>query len=176
MMNNMADVGPMRCRAWMVVLLSQLLLAGSAVAQSAAVAGSEAVELAARTADPMTGAMTDEVFDTAARVSRCKRFFRLPLGPIDECRTAIVGSAVGAVLTTGAFQWWKRGFSKEFTRVSEGGFGRETQTGGVDKLSHAYSFYIGTRLVSDALQWGGASKTEALVTSALANAGTAYLI
>lgn len=62
------------------------------------------------------------------------------------------------------------------TRVDEGGFGRETYTGGVDKLSHAYSFYIGTRLVSDALQWGGASKTEAMVTSVLANAGTSYLI
>ena len=31
-------------------------------------------------------------------------------------------------------------------------------------------------MVSDALRWGGTGKTEAMVTSALANAGTAYLI
>ena len=59
MMNNMARGGPMRCRAW-VVVLSQLVLASSALAQSAAVAGSETVESTALTADPMTGAMTDE--------------------------------------------------------------------------------------------------------------------
>lgn len=147
--------------------------AGAQVASADVQAGSQFSSL---TSTAITGAMTEEVLDNAARVARCKQLFRLPWGPLDQCRTAIVGTAMGAVLTTGAFQWWKRGFSKDFTRVSEGGFGRETYTGGVDKLSHAYTFYIGTRLVNDALIWGGASKTEALVTSAVANAGTAYLI
>lgn len=114
--------------------------------------------------------------ERAQRNRRCQERLRLPWGPVADCRKAIVGSAVGAVLTTGAFQWWKRGFSSHLTRIQEGGFGRETYTGGVDKLSHAYTFYIGTRLVSDALQWGGASKGEALAISAAANAGTAYLI
>lgn len=112
----------------------------------------------------------------AERMRRCQQFFHLPFGPVGECRTAVVGSAMGAVLTTGAFQWWKRGFSSHMTRIDEGGFGRETYTGGVDKLSHAYTFYIGTRLVSDALQWGGYSKTESLVTSIVANAATGYMI
>ena len=87
-----------------------------------------------------------------------------------------VGSAVSLVLRTGAIQWWKRGFLSKITRIIEGGFGRENYTGGVDKLSHAYSFYIGTRVVNVALRWGGTGRTEAMVTSALANAGTAYLI
>ena len=166
-------------RVILCVALHLLLVSGASAqtdAPPAVFAGQSGAESTALTMNSMTGALTDEVLDNAARVTRCKQLFRLPLGPIDECRTAIVGSAVGAVLTTGAFQWWKRGFSKEFTRVSEGGFGRETYTGGVDKLSHAYTFYIGTRLLNDALQWGGASKTEALVTSAVANASTAYLI
>ena len=120
--------------------------------------------------------VTEATIDNAARSKRCQEFFRLPFGPIEQCRTAIVGGAMGAVLTTGAFQWWKRGFNSQITRVQEGGFGRETYTGGVDKLSHAYTFYIGTRLVNDALLWGGYSKTESVVTSAVANAATAYLI
>jgi len=119
---------------------------------------------------------SDDATDKAQRTKRCQEFLRLPWGPLQDCRKAIVGTAVGTVLTTGAFQWWKRGFSSHMTRVTEGGFGRETYTGGVDKLSHAYTFYIGTRLVSDALQWGGSSKGEALAISAVANAGTAYLI
>lgn len=114
--------------------------------------------------------------DKAQRIKRCQEFLRLPWGPVQDCRKAIVGTAMGTVLTTGAFQWWKRGFSSHMTRITEGGFGRETYTGGVDKLSHAYTFYIGTRVVSDALQWAGSSKTEALAISAVANAGTAYLI
>ena len=168
------------CLAFFSVLLPNTAgaqMSTEAVHQSSAdIAGAFAPTASATALSDSTGALTDETFSTAERVARCKQLFRLPLGPIDDCRTAIVGSAVGAVLTTGAFQWWKRGFSSDFTRVSEGGFGRETYTGGVDKLGHAYTFYIGTRLLSDALQWGGASKTEALVTSVVANAGTAFLI
>lgn len=157
-------------------LALNLLCASTAGAQGASPDVQSGSALPLLTSTAITGAMTEEVLDNAARVARCRQLFRLPWGPLDQCRTAIVGTAVGTVLTTGAFQWWKRGFSKEFTRVSEGGFGRETYTGGVDKLSHAYTFYIGTRLINDALIWGGASKTEALVTSVVANAGTAYLI
>ncbi len=112
----------------------------------------------------------------AERKQRCETFFHLPFGQVSECRTAMVGTAVGTVVATGALQWWKRGFSSHMTRINEGGFGRETYTGGVDKLSHAYTFYIGTRLLGDALQWGGYSRNEALVTSIIANAATGYVI
>ena len=132
--------------------------------------------LAAANVPVVAPQVTQTTIDNAARAKRCQEFFRLPFGPIEQCRTAIVGSAMGAVLTTGAFQWWKRGFNTKITRVQEGGFGRETYTGGVDKLSHAYTFYIGTRLVNDALLWGGYSKTESVLTSAAANAATALLI
>ena len=67
------------------------------------------------------------------RKQRCETFFHLPFGPLSECRTAVVGTAVGTVVATGALQWWKRGFSSHMTRINEGGFGRETYTGGVDK-------------------------------------------
>lgn len=113
---------------------------------------------------------------SAERRQRCETFFHLPFGPVSECRTAMVGTAVGAVVATGALQWWKRGFSTQMTRVNEGGFGRETHTGGVDKLSHAYTFYIGTRLLGDALQWGGYSRNEAIITSVIANAATGFVI
>lgn len=38
----------------------------------------------------------------AERIRRCEEFFKLPYVPAPECRTAIVGSAVGAVILTGA--------------------------------------------------------------------------
>ena len=140
-------------------------VASAAIAGAASAGGASAA-----------GAVAGSELDKAQRIKRCQDFMRLPWGPLQDCRKAIVASAVGTVLTTGAFQWWKRGFSSHITRITEGGFGRETYTGGVDKLSHAYTFYIGTRLVSDALQWSGSSKGEALAISAVANAGTAYLI
>ena len=96
-----------------------------------------------------------------------------------RCRIAArqsSGTTVGTVLTTGAFQWWKRGFSSHMTRVTEGVLVVKPTLGASTSWSHAYTFYIGTRLVSDALQWGGSSKGEALAISAVANAGTAYLI
>ena len=172
----------------------QLIVSGSGASNEANMAPEPLISFDATTSLPATDAqpfreflvaanvpvvvspVTEATIDNAARSKRCQEFFRLPFGPIEQCRTAIVGSAMGAVLATGAFQWWKRGFNSQITRINEGGFGRETYTGGVDKLSHAYTFYIGTRLVSDALQWGGYSKTESVVTSAVANAATAYLI
>ncbi|MCC7068286.1 MAG: DUF2279 domain-containing protein [Burkholderiales bacterium] len=152
--------------------------AGSALdAAGLAVAAAEIAPAATTAAaNSTTAAVIDEADERGRRVARCQQFFRLPWGPMSDCRTAIVGSAVGGVLTVGAFQWWKRGFSSHMTRVNEGWFGRETYAGGVDKLSHVYTFYIGTRVLADTLQWGGASKGEALAISAAANAGTSYLI
>lgn len=153
--------------------VADLVADASAAAGTASMTGAS---VAGVTSAAATSAVAGNDLDKAQRIRRCQDTLRLPWGPVQDCRKAIVGTAVGTVLTTGAFQWWKRGFSSHMTRITEGGFGRETYTGGVDKLSHAYTFYIGTRLVSDALQWGGSSKGEALAISAVANAGTAYLI
>jgi len=153
--------------------VADLVADASAAAGTASMTGAS---VAGVTSAAATSAVAGNDLDKAQRIKRCQETLRLPWGPVQDCRKAIVGTAVGTVLTTGAFQWWKRGFSSHMTRITEGGFGRETYTGGVDKLSHAYTFYIGTRLVSDALQWGGSSKGEALAISAVANAGTAYLI
>jgi hypothetical protein len=77
---------------------------------------SPARHLLAALRQPVAGSELDK----AQRIKRCQDFMRLPWGPLQDCRKAIVASAVGTVLTTGAFQWWKRGFSSHITRITEG--------------------------------------------------------
>ena len=48
----------------------------------------------------------------------------------------------------GAENWWQGGFTDSFDTQREGWFGKETEFGGVDKLGHAYSNYVGVRLLT----------------------------
>ena len=61
--------------------------------------------------------------------------------------TVIAGAGI-AVLAYGGNKWWGDGVSGDFRTQYEGWFGRDTRYGGADKLGHAYSNYLGTRLLT----------------------------
>ncbi|MBL8309853.1 MAG: DUF2279 domain-containing protein [Burkholderiales bacterium] len=124
-------------------------------------------------APPGTAAVGATVADATRQ---CQDRLRLPWGPVTQCKTAIVGSALGGVMLVSGLQWWRRGFGSSFLHADEGWFRRETYSGGLDKLGHVYTFYAGTRLLNQSLRWAGVPKGEALLTSMAVNFGTGALI
>lgn len=61
----------------------------------------------------------------------------------------------GGVLLVGAYgraKWWHDGFTGDFRTVKEGWFGQNTSSGGADKLGHAFSAYVGTRVITQAFE------------------------
>ncbi|HPG63336.1 MAG TPA: hypothetical protein PK586_15095, partial [Casimicrobium sp.] len=89
----------------------QLIVSGSGASNEANMAPEPLISFEATTSVPATDAqpfreflvaanvpvvaspVTEATIDNAARSKRCQEFFRLPFGPIEQCRTAIVGSA-----------------------------------------------------------------------------------
>jgi hypothetical protein len=61
--------------------------------------------------------------------------------------------------------------SSHFHVNKEGWFGKDTPNGGADKLGHAFSFYLSTRLLTRGLEWSGYARESAALlagsTSAL---------
>ena len=65
---------------------------------------------------------------------------------------AVIGAGIVLVGAYGTAKWWQDGFTGDFRTQSEGWFGRNTMSGGADKLGHAFSAYAGTRLVTQAFE------------------------
>jgi hypothetical protein len=84
----------------------------------------------------------------------------------------LLGGAVGVVGVYGATVWWNEGISANFRTVNEGWFGQDTYTGGADKLGHAYSAYVGTRLLTLGFQWAGNDRDRSLGLAAATVVGT----
>ena len=85
---------------------------------------------------------------------------------------ALIWGGAGTVLAYGAAVWWKEGSSGHFRTTSEGWFGQDTYAGGADKLGHAYSTYVGTRLLARGFEWAGNNRDDAVVLSAATVFGT----
>ncbi|MBU1692182.1 MAG: YfiM family protein [Gammaproteobacteria bacterium] len=85
---------------------------------------------------------------------------------------AIIWGGAGTILAYGATVWWKDGSSGHFRTTNEGWFGQDTYTGGADKLGHAYSTYVGTRLLASAFEWAGNDRDDAVILSAATVFGT----
>lgn len=85
---------------------------------------------------------------------------------------ALIWGGAGTVLAYGATVWWNDGSSGHFRTTSEGWFGQDTYTGGADKLGHAYSTYVGTRLLANAFEWAGNNRDDAIALSAATVFGT----
>lgn len=85
-----------------------------------------------------------------------------------------------AAYTTGAAalvlyankSWWGDGFESKFQTIDEGWFGQDTNHGGADKLGHAFSNYLGTRLFARVFEWAGNDEATALKLSAVLVAST----
>ena len=65
---------------------------------------------------------------------------------------AVIAGGVLLVGAYGAAKWWDDGFTGDFRTVNEGWFGQNTEYGGADKLGHAFSAYVGTRVVTRAFE------------------------
>jgi hypothetical protein len=68
--------------------------------------------------------------------------------PVDWRTGAVVAAGLAGVAAYGMTHWWQEGFSGRFRTVDEHWFSRRTESGGADKLGHAYSTYAGTRGLS----------------------------
>ena len=88
-------------------------------------------------------------------------------------RLLISGFALSTALY-GATAWWEDS-SSEFRVRHEGWFGADTPNGGADKLGHAYSFYVSTRLMKSGFEWAGHKPRKAAqlagITSAALSVG-----
>jgi hypothetical protein len=61
---------------------------------------------------------------------------------------AMIAGGVALVAAYGLNQWWSDGFGRNFRTENEGWFGRHTESGGADKLGHAFFSYAGARLLA----------------------------
>jgi hypothetical protein len=85
---------------------------------------------------------------------------------------ALYGTAALALGVYGYTNWWGDNWSGRFRTVDEGWFGRDTPEGGADKLGHAMSNYVGTRLLTRAFEWAGHDRETALKIAAWSLFGT----
>lgn len=74
----------------------------------------------------------------------------------------IVGSSLAVFFLVAGHHWWREGFSNDFRMEREGGFGVDTRSGGVDKLGHLFSNYVGVRLLHALLAEAGNDARSAL--------------
>lgn len=107
----------------------------------------------------------------AAPARSCEEALHLPWGPIDSCRSAVVAGALGTGAAVSALAWWDQGLGSSFSTASEGWFGKGTYAGVIDKLGHAYSFYLATRLGTRALAWARVPQDEARRLAAAVSLG-----
>ena len=74
-----------------------------------------------------------------------------PASPPPDLGKRNIALIAGGSALVGAYAyhaWWREGFSGQFHRITEGGFGKDAEFMGIDKLGHMYSGYVGTRLMS----------------------------
>lgn len=69
----------------------------------------------------------------------------------------------------GAVAWWDDSTSN-FQVRHEGWFEEDSPNGGADKLGHAFSFYVSTRLMTTCFQWAGHDKRRAVQIAGLTSA------
>ena len=89
------------------------------------------------------------------RAAQCAASYSLPWGPIRNCSDAIAAGVGTIAMVAGFLGWWSDGFNSKFTFRNEGWFGPDTYSAGVDKLGHAFSLYVTTRLLNQAFRWAG---------------------
>src|SRR5690606_33773542 len=80
--------------------------------------------------------------------------------------TGMIAAHSLAIGLYGANKWWNKGFSGGFRTENEGWFGRNTYSGGADKLGHLYINYVSTRLFARAFHWAGHTPEESLALAA----------
>lgn len=94
-----------------------------------------------------------------------------------QTKRLIAGLLLGTAIY-GYTAWWKDSNS-QFRIRHENWFSANTPNGGADKLGHAYSFYVSTRIMTKGFQWAGHSQPQAIqlagITSATLSVGVEIL-
>jgi hypothetical protein len=95
-------------------------------------------------------AVESPVVTPTAALGQGERSALPELSPEDALRRThwLIGAGAAGVALYGATHWWQDGLTGHFRTVNEGWFGQDTYAGGADKLGHAYSSYVGTRLLT----------------------------
>lgn len=106
--------------------------------------------------------LRDDAGSLSFREADCAAALRLPWGPLEDCRQAVIAGAVGATAAVSLLAWWGQGFHSDFSVADEGWFGARTYSGGIDKLGHAWTSYVGMRLGTRALTWAGLPHRDAI--------------
>ena len=81
----------------------------------------------------------------------------------------LIASLLLGTAIYGSTTWWKDSSSR-FRIRHENWFGADTPNGGADKLGHAYSFYVSTRIMTKSFQWAGHSQPQAIQLAGLTSA------
>ena len=140
------------CRTWVRACCLGAWLAGAGLSPPNGVAAgpSEATDESTR-----SGSERPSAREVAAALSEDSG------APTATRNALLIGGASLAVVLYGAENWWQGGFTDSFDAQREGWFGPETEFGGVDKLGHAYSNYVGVRLLTPVFEaMGNARRTS----------------
>jgi hypothetical protein len=90
----------------------------------------------------------------------------------------LIASLLLGTAIYGYTSWWKDSSSR-FRIRHENWFDADTPNGGADKLGHAYSFYVSTRIMTKSFHWLGHSQSQAIqlagITSATLSIGVEIL-
>jgi hypothetical protein len=113
-------------------------------------------------------ATVKEMPSTADRITQNKK---------DEARAVRrnLGIILGTSLAVGYYgktHWWQEGFNRRLRTENEGWFGKNTYSGGADKLGHFFMNYATARLASDAFEWAGNSPEQSRRLAAWTTIGT----
>jgi hypothetical protein len=96
-----------------------------------------------------------------------------PRVPNVRARNALlIGTGTAVVAAYGYHAWWRDGFTSNFRTQREGGFGRDTEFMGIDKLGHVYSAYVGVRAMSALFETMGNTPEDARRLAAWTTWGT----
>ncbi len=106
----------------------------------------------------------------------CARRLHLPWGMIKRCESAILAASGAGLGLVAYVKWWRKGIGTHWTTADEGWFGRHTYAGGIDKLAHGYSLYVGTRLLTRGLDWANRPHELPVRTAATFGLGAALAI
>lgn len=127
--------------------------------------------LLAQASTPIVGTGASETAVGAmSRAAACAEQFGMPWGPIRSCSNAIVVGVATTAMVAGFLGWWSDGFTSKFKFRNEGWFGPDTYSGGIDKLGHAFSMYVTTRLLNRAFTWAGDPESVSLWRATLLTA------
>lgn len=155
-------------RAVVIVELAILLGWGPEAGGAGLVRADSAGDRASARSVVFVDASTRDAGGTSSPVAADDASDRKPPTPqqVRNRTWAIIGGGAAGVIAYGFSDWWEDGLTGTFRTANEGWFGQDTSDGGADKLGHAFTNYVGTRLLTRVLEAAGNDPDTALTIAA----------